>query len=171
MHVGCHIPRTNTVDSDCVRSHLEGKGFREANHGGLRSTVNTEIRETLLTVPGTYVDDTALLLLRHDASRRAAAIKCAAKIDADDAVECFIGQVCHRRHRVIDSGIVHHDVQLAQSFDGLLDHPVDFIRFRYVDRHPESAVAWILLLKFLGRVIHIRRQVSQHDMGPFLSEP
>jgi hypothetical protein len=88
-------------------------------------------------------------------------------VDAHDAVEVVFVDV-HERKRLVEPGVVEHDVEPTETVDGLLNRLSHLLPFRDIERHGDRLLALLAQTVRNGFGLYAI-DVRDHDRRAFLS--
>jgi hypothetical protein len=152
-----------------VLGEFAGGRLGQRDDGRLARAIGREFRIALSTSYRRGVDDLAAASLGHHLAR---SFLCADKhpegVDAHDAVEVVFVDA-HERKRLVETGVVEHDVEPAETVNRFLNRLLHLLPFRDIERHGDC------LFAFLGHTVRngfgLRAiDVRNDDRGAFLSE-
>ena len=164
-----HHPGRKRVDCYLMLAELARGGLGQRDNGSLARAIGSEFRIALSSRDRGGVDDLAAASLGHHlAGRFLCADKHSEGVDAHDAVEVVFVDV-HEGKRLVETGVVEHDVQPAETLDSSLNRISHLLPFGNIESHgncrfviTDQAVRYGL---GFGAV-----DVRNHDRGAFLSQ-
>ena len=110
--------------ADAVRAFLHVDGLGQRDHGVLAAVVGgAGHRRRVLARPGRNVDHQAVLARAHRRQHRVGAVEGAVEIDADHLAPAGDGLVAPVALRIVQSGAVDQDVDLAVARQDAMRHP------------------------------------------------